>query len=376
MISSISTACPAGDHGSWLRYLASPDVGVITLTVTEAGYLRASDGGLDFRSPAVQDDLAALRGDRAAPVRTAPGRLAAGLDARRRAGAGPVTIVPCDNLPGNGAVAQRVVADFAARLDPSLPAWHTEAVRYVTTVVDRITPHLTEQDQMQVRASTGIADRAPVVTELFSEWVLSGSFAAGRPAWDDSGATLTDDITPFEQRKLWLLNGGHCLLAYAGLLRSHRTVAEAMADPVCRGWLQDWWDEAAPHLGLPAASIAAYQQALVARFENPRIEYLLAQVAADGSQKVPVRILPVLRAERAAGRLPAGAVWVLAAWICHLHGTKTPVVDPRSRELAALVSGPAAGAVRAVLETLDPALAADSELLAATAAATGELGWR
>ncbi len=373
VISSVSDASPADDHAGWLRYLSAPDIKVITLTVTEAGYQRGGDGGLDAGSPEVQGDLAALRADLAAPVHTVPGRLAAGLAARRRADAGPVTIVPCDNLPGNGKAAGLVIADFAALLEPSLASWINESVSYVTTVVDRITPHVTDQDRSTVQVRTGVADAAPVVTEPFSEWVLSGAFAAGRPAWDDSGAVFTDQIAPFEQRKLWLLNGGHSLLAYAGSLRGHRTVADAIADQACRDWLQQWWDEAAPHVGLPTADLAAYQAALVERFQNSRIRYLLAQIAADGSQKLPVRILPVLCAERAAGRMPAGAVRVLAAWICHLRGMGAPVSDPCAAELTAKAGGPGTDAVRAVLAALDASLADDGDLIAATASAADEL---
>jgi fructuronate reductase len=374
VISSVSAAHAASDHARWLGYLASPAVEVVTLTVTEAGYLRGGDGGLDASHPAVQADLAALRSDHAAPVRTMPGRLAAGLAARRRSGAGPLTVVPCDNLPGNGPAAQRAVTDFAAWLDPSLEPWITGSARFVATVADRITPRLTEQDPAVVQARTGRTDRAPVVTEPFSEWVLGGPFAAGRPAWHEAGATFTGHIAPYEQRKLWLLNGGHSLLAYAGSVRGHRTVAGAVADQTCRGWLQEWWDEASPHLDLPAGGIADYQAALAGRFGNPRIRYLLAQVATDGSVKLPVRILPVLRAERAAGRLPPGAIRVLAAWVCHLRGRGAPVSDPRAAELTAQAAGPLPGAVRAVLTSLDPALGADRDLVAAAVSQASELG--
>jgi fructuronate reductase len=376
VISSVSAAHPAADHARWLGYLASPDVQVVTLTVTEAGYLRGGDGKLDADHPAVQADLAALRSGGTVPVRTMPGRLIAGLAARRQSGAGPLTVVPCDNLPGNGPAARQVLTGFAALLDPSLEPWITESVRFVTTVADRITPQLTEQDPAVVQARTGRTDRAPVVTEPFSEWVLSGSFAAGRPAWHEAGATFTGHIAPFEQRKLWLLNGGHSLLAYAGAVRGHRTVAGAIADQACRGWLQQWWDEAGAHLDLPAGSIADYQAELAGRFGNPRIRYLLAQVATDGSVKLPVRILPVLQAERAAGRLPAGAIRILAAWVCHLRGLgalTAPVSDPRAAELTAQASGPLPAAVRAVLAILNPALGDDSDLIAATATQVSEL---
>jgi fructuronate reductase len=373
VIGSVSAACPAAGHASWLRYLSSPDVRIVTLTVTEAGYQRDSRGRLDAASPAVAADLAALRADRTAPVRTVPGRLAAGLAARRGADAGPLTIVSCDNLPDNGEAVRRVLAGFAAQLDPSLGSWLDQSVGFVTTVVDRITPRVTAADRQLARAEAGLADEAPVVTEPFSEWVLSGSFAAGRPAWDEAGAVFTGHITPFEQRKLWLLNGGHSLLAYAASLRGHDTVAGAVSDETCRGWLEQWWDEAAPHLDLPAAGITAYRTALAERFANPRIRHLLAQIAADGSQKLPVRVLPVLRAERAAGRVPAGAIRILAAWICHLRGLGAPVSDPRAGELTGLAARPLPDAARAVLGALDTDLAADGDLIAAIVAIVREL---
>ena len=130
-------------------------------------------------------------------------------------------------------------------------------------------------------------------------------FPGGRPRWEDAGAILTDDVEPFEQRKLWLLNGGHSLLAYAGSVRGHATVAEAIADDTCRAWLEEWWAEASAHLSLPADDITAYREALLDRFANPRMRHRLDQIAADGSQKLPVRILPVLRRERSEGRTAA-----------------------------------------------------------------------
>jgi fructuronate reductase len=190
--------------------------------------------------------------------------------------------------------------------------------------------------------------------------VLSGDFPAGRPAWDAAGARFVADIEPHEYRKLWLLNGGHSLLAYAGSARGHETIAEAVADPVCRGWLEQWWDEAATHLPLPAEEITDYRAALRERWANPRIQHRLAQIAADGSQKVPIRILPVLRRERADGRIPPGAVRTLAAWIGHLRGAGVPVKDANAGPFVA-----AAGSARDVLALLDPDLAADDALVAA-----------
>src|SRR3954462_5716295 len=183
----------------------------------------------------------------------------------------------------------------------------------MTTMVDRITPRTGPDDVRAVLEGTGREDRVPVVTEPFKEWVLSGAFDAGRPPWEHAGATFTDDVTPFEHRKLWLLNGAHSLLAYAGSIRGHTTVAEAVGDETCRSWLEEWWAVASSHLGQPAEDIAAYRSALLERFTNARMRDRLDRIAADGSQKLPIRILPVLRAERAAGRMPFGATRVLAA---------------------------------------------------------------
>jgi len=157
---------------------------------------------------------------------------------------------------------------------------------------------------------------------------------------------------PWEHRKLWLLNGSHSLMAYAGTLRGHETVEQAIADPVVRGWVEQWWDDAARHLPLPAEEITAYRVALLERYANPRIRHLLRQIAADGSQKVPIRVLPTVRAELADGRLPTGAARVLAAWVCHLRGRGAPVADVAAEEFTALAAGGLDDAVRRVLARL------------------------
>ena len=212
-----------------------------------------------------------------------------------------------------------------------------------------------------------------MVTEPFSEWVLSGRFPAGRPGWHDAGATLTEDVEPFEQRKLWLLNGGHSLLAYAGSIRGHATVADATADDACRAWLDEWWSEASAHLSFAAPAVAAYRSALLERFSNPRIRHRLDQIAADGSHKLPVRVLPVLRRERAAGRMPTGATRALAGWVCHLRGLGAPVDDAGADTVLPLAAGPQADAVRGALEFLDPALAGDDALVTVVLSQAEEL---
>ena len=333
LVTAISAAADGADAAAFTGCLADPAVRVLTLTVTEAGYRQAADGGgLDRADPAVAADIAALlesSGQSGQWARTAPGRVLAGLRARRRADACLVALVPCDNLSGNGEVLRRVLMDLADATDPPLAAWIAESVSFVSTVVDRITPRATEEDLATVIRLTGWADRAPVVTEPFREWVLAGDFPGGRPPWEEADARLVADVTPYEQRKLWLLNGAHSTLAYAGLLRGHRTIAGAYADERCRGWVDDWWAEAASHLPPSVASTSGeYCRELAERFANPRIRHRLDQVAADGSQKLRMRAVPVLRRERAAGRRGTAALRMIACWIACLRGERAGAVRP------------------------------------------------
>lgn len=367
VIACVSAAHPGADHASWLSSVASNRVATITVTVTEAGYCRGADGGLDGSRRDVAADVARLRDDIGAAVTTAPARLVAGLAARRAAGSGPLAVVPCDNVPGNGPLAQRVITDLAGRVDRALTEWIEQSMTVVTTVVDRITPRASSADVDAATEGTGWRDDVPVVTEPFSEWILAGEFPAGRPRWEDAGATFTHDVTAYEHRKLWLLNGAHSLLAYGGSLLGHRTVAEAISDDRCRDWVEQWWSTAGPHLDQPAGEVAAYRAALVERFANARMHDQLTRIAEDGSQKLPIRVLPVLRAERAAGRLPTSATWILAAWLCHLRSPGAAVRDVRSEELVPLAAGPVGDATKRVLDAMDPGVAADEPVVATVA---------
>ena len=237
-------------------------------------------------------------------MRTAPARLVAGLAARRRADAGPLALVPCDNIAGQRRDRPSgSSATWPSWSTPTWPTWLDESVAVVTTMVDRITPR-TDAGGRRAPCSRppGSTIAARSSPSRSSEWVLSGAFPAGRPRWEDAGATFTDDVTPFEHRKLWLLNGAHSLLAYAGSIRGHTTVAEAVADDDLprRGWRSGGrrprrtWTS-------PPTDVAAYRAALLERFANARMHDRLDRIAADGSQKLPIRILPVLRAERAGG---------------------------------------------------------------------------
>ena len=295
-----------------LARIADPEVHVVTLTITEAGYA----------SPVI--DL-----------------LARGL-ARREA---PLTVLSCDNLPRNGEVLERLVG---AR----------DRVTFPCTVVDRITPATTDADRETATRLIGLEDRAVVVAEPFHQWVIEDRFAGPRPAWEHAGAQLVADSAPYEQLKLRLLNGSHLMLAYLGLLAGARTVDEAMRDDAIAGALRRLVDEdVAPTLA-PELDVPGYVATLDERFANPRMRHQLAQIATDGSQKLPARLLPVARERLAAGGEPRWVALVVAAWVLHLRGDAvhddgaTPV-----REALTRVTSPRDSA-DAVLRALDPDLAA------------------
>ena len=285
-----------------------------------------------------------------------------------------ITVVPCDNLLGNGALTRDVVLEISEAVEPSLATWVAATVAFVSTVVDRITPITQAADLALVERLTGREDRAAVVAEPFSEWVLAGEFPAGRPDWVSAGARLVADVAPFAERKLGLLNGGHSLLAYAGSSLGHSTVADAVADPRCRAWLDEWWDGVARVLPLPAGEVARYRLALLDRWANPRIGHALSAVARDGSLKLVQRVLPVVHRYRGLGEPPpSGAARILGAWLAHLRGSGAAVDDPRAAELVPLAAGEPSAAARAVLDALEPGLGADRGLVRDVVAAGREL---
>lgn len=381
VISSVVHVHPASDFRALMGYFASPDLAVVTSTVTEAGYYRLPDGTLDVADDAVAADLAALKDlvdggpvsvedVSALEISTPPARILAGLLARRAAGSGAMTVLPCDNLPDNGSAFGKVVRDAADAVDPTLLEWMDANVAWATCMVDRITPATTDAEIRLVSETQGYLDNSPVPTEPFSEWVISGEFPAGRPDWESAGAQIVDDVEPYEQRKLWLLNGSHSLMAYAGPILGCETVAEGIAHPVLREWVLQWWHEAGPGLQVPWED---YAKALQDRYENPNIRHLLAQIAADGSLKLPVRIAPTLRAWRGRGDMPVAAVKAVAAWLLHLRGLGAPVKDVQANVVLELGTGELPEAAAKVVGFVAPDLADDRELIDAVLAAAEDL---
>ncbi|MCU6482009.1 mannitol dehydrogenase family protein [Arthrobacter sp. A2-55] len=386
LMSAIVEAHDGADVAALARLVAAPATAIVTLTITEAAYHLGADGTLDFASPAVQADIDLLRqatapgaagtanddGDRPPAAATPAGRLVQALAARRSTGAGPIAVVACDNLANNAAAARAAIGGLADVVDPGLGAWVAENVSFVGTSVDRITPRTTEADVALVEAECGYVDSSPVVTEPFSDWVLCGAFPAGRPDWASAGAVFVDTIEDFENRKLWLLNGAHSLMAYAGQLRGHATVAQALADPACAGWITEFWDEAERNLPAEGLGIPAYRAALLERFSNARIAHHLAQIAMDGSSKLRMRAVPVLKAELAAGRPGTGAARMIAAWVAFLRMARasgSTLADSAAVELGAALSLPAGEDLPALLGILDARLPGDAPAAAAVAAA-------
>ncbi len=352
IVDAISAAVDGADVGHLIDTLSRPEVSVVTLTITEAGYgMRGSRPNADALADA-EIVAAASRGSLAdsPPPRTAIGRLAMALEARRRADAGPVTVVPCDNMPGNGRLTREALMMFAERMGDEAVEYVRDQVGFVSTSVDRITPRTTDADRTDARRLTGLDDRSPVVAEPFSDWTLADGFRSAAPAWQSAGARIVSEIAPYERRKLWLLNGSHTLLAVAGMLRGSGTVHEAIADPVIGQWVEEFWNECSPHLPVELA-IEDYRARLRERFENHRIRHSLDQIVVDTETKLWVRISPVLRAERAAGRRGAASARVFAAWIAldaHRNGSGTATLD----------------GVRETIAAIDPTLAADDDVIA------------
>ncbi|QKJ21035.1 mannitol dehydrogenase family protein [Microbacterium hominis] len=361
IVGSVAEAV-AGTDIARLRELASdPAVAVITLTVTESGYRLTPAGCPDLDDADLTADLEDFISGRVG-ARTVLGRLVTALDARRRAGAGPIAVVSCDNIPDNGRFVSGGVVDFARRADASLAEWIGEHVSFVSTSVDRITPHVQGVPDAVIEA--GWIDELPVVTEPFADWVLAGDFPAGRPAWETAGARFVDDIEPWENRKLWLLNGAHSILTFAGQLRGHETVADATADPECRALVDAFWAEAVQCL--PAGTEhTRYREQLIDRFSNPRIVHRLAQIAPESSTKVEFRFAAVAERSVGAGRSAAATAHAIAVWIDWLR-SRPGAPDARAAEVAAALAAP--DPVAALVRMVSPTLADDSGFLSSVRA--------
>ena len=328
------------DPAALVARLASPETRIVSLTVTEKGYCHdPATGRLRADHPDIVHDLA----NPAAP-RSAIGLIVAGLKARRAAGLGPFTALSCDNLPSNGRVLRGLVRDFASLSDDGLAGWIESNGAFPATMVDRIVPATTEADIAEVEGLLGLHDAAPVVGEPFRQWAIEDVFADGRPAWDAVGAQMVSEVEPFEFMKLRMLNGAHSSLAYLGYLAGHETVAQASGDPVFARFLEGLWREVIPTVPAPqGVSLAAYAEALLARFQNPAIRHRTWQIAMDGSQKLPQRLLGAIR-DRLQAAAPIDHLALgIAAWMRYVSGrdeagTAIDIRDPLAATYAEIAA--------------------------------------
>jgi fructuronate reductase len=292
-----------------LEALCAPTTHAVTLTVSEKGYCLTAGGTLDFSHPDIMADLGAPD-----TPRSAIGWLALALNVRRRNGAGPLTILACDNLQSNGEKLAAAVMDLADRQHPGSARWIAANAQFPLTLVDCIVPAPHAAHRARVASALGMADEASIAREDFAQWVIQDRFAGPLPAWGTAGAEIVPDIAQYQQLKLHVLNAAHSALAYLGLPRGHVFVRQAIADPQLRGLLDTMMvREIVP--ALAPLDVAAYWRSVVARFENPMIDHRLAQIAEDGSLKLPQRLLPMLTSNARAGRDIACMARVVRAWL-------------------------------------------------------------
>lgn len=333
------------DVAGTIAQMSDPAVRIVSLTITEGGYVHDPVGG---KSAADDPQVAAETSSNLSTPITAFGYIAAALRARRDAGVTPFTVMSCDNIQGNGDVARLSVIEVARLADPELAEWIAENVAFPNTMVDRITPATEAKDGERIADLLGVADGWPVASEDFTQWIIEDHFPAGRPAFDAVGATFAPDIEAYEFVKLRLLNGPHQVLAYIGQLAGFTYVHEAMEDPRIVEFVRAYMnDDAVPSFTPPAdVDTAEYCATVLARFSNPLVLDTLVRLGVDGSDRIPVFALPVLRDRVRAGLTPLMGAALLASWGAYwaaaAAGELTPSPDARDaamREAGAAWAG-------------------------------------
>jgi fructuronate reductase len=370
--------CARDEPAAVLARLCDPAVRIVTLTITEKGYCLAGDD-LDFAHPEIAHDLASPD----TPC-GAIGHIVAGLRQRKELGIAPYTVLSCDNLADNGGRLRRAVLQYAQRIDAGLACWIEAEVAFPRSMVDSITPATDDALRARVAQQLGCVDAWPVQREPYAQWVIEDRFCNGRPAFERVGVTMSDDIAGHDRAKLRLLNGAHSTLAYLGSLMEIETVADAMREPALVGFVERLMrEDIAPVVDFPRGFDAdAYIAAILARFRNPDIRHLLAQIAWDGSQKLPVRILGTIADALAAGRAIDRLCLPVAAWmrfVCRQAQAGVALVDPLDdalRDIGRASIGEAAGDVDAflALDAVFAPLAGDARFVEALRKACAALG--
>lgn len=336
VIGSVTEVLVAGrDREAVIDRIAAPTCRIVSFTVTEKGYARAADGSLDL----------AVGEASFYPL------LSEALARRMSEGLPGLTLLCCDNLPDNGRTLARLFGEWLDARAPELAGWFERECACPGTMIDRIVPATTAADLDALEARLGLRVEGAVFTEPFSQWVIEDKFAGPRPAWDNVGAQLVDDVAPYEVAKLRMLNGAHSALAYLGLDGGHVYVHQAIAHPELRALAERLMrQEAATSFAVaPGQDLAAYADALIDRFANPALNHRLMQIAMDGSQKIPQRWLDTLAAHQKRGERCPAILEALAAWLRHVRGDVREVDDPMAGQLAGLWAEAGADGIAAAL---------------------------
>ena len=325
-----------------LKTMANPAIKIVSLTVTEKGYCHApATGLLDQNHPDVIHDLTNDL------PRSAPGYLVRALQMRRANGVTPFTVLCCDNLPENGAMLRSIVLELAGLIDPNLADWIAQYGAFPSSMVDRIVPALRPENITELAELTGVTDRAPVMHEPFRQWVIEDRFVGDqRPDYGAVEVEMVGDVRPFELMKLRCLNGTHSALAYLGFLAGHQTIYDTISDPAFAAYCRRLWQvEITPGLLAPeGCDLVGYTETLFHRYANPAIRHLTFQIAMDGSQKLPQRILATIGENLDQGRDSSGLILAVAAWMRYVgakdeQGQPIEVQDPLATRLKSLSDG-------------------------------------
>ncbi|AIA69813.1 probable carbohydrate oxidoreductase [Pectobacterium atrosepticum SCRI1043] len=333
-----------------LEALSAPDIAIVSITVTEKGYCHhPATGQLNIEHPLICHDLALP-----AEPRSLPGVILAAIKRRRERQLPAFSVMSCDNMPENGHVTRNVIVQLAEQQDVGLARWIEQHVTFPSTMVDRIVPAITDETLETIQGQLGVADPAGVACEPFFQWVIEDNFVNGRPAWEKTGAELVQDVLPFEEMKLRMLNGSHSFLAYLGYLAGYQHISECMQDSALVAAAHHLMlREQAPTLRTQGVDLAAYAGALLDRYRNRALKHRTWQIAMDGSQKLPQRMLDSIRWHLANGsRFDALALGV-AGWMRYVggvdeQGQPIEISDPLKETIAETVQNSMEGESRVV----------------------------
>ncbi len=322
-----------------IEKFCEPQVAIVSLTITEKGYcIDPATGALDLTNPRIIHDLQSPD-----EPHSAPGILVEALSRRQARGLAPFTVLSCDNIPDNGHVVKNAVLGMAEKRSPALADWIREHVSFPATMVDRIVPAATEDSLAEITRELGVTDPCAISCEPFIQWVVEDHFVAGRPAWEAAGVQMVSDVRPWEEMKLRMLNGSHSFLAYLGYLSGFQHINECMQDSAFReAAYRLMMDEQAPTLTITDVDLTGYAQSLIERFANPALKHKTWQIAMDGSQKLPQRMLAGIRLH-----LARESAWPLlalgvAGWMRYVSGVDDAGVtidvrDPLNDKIRAIV---------------------------------------